>query len=215
VERLILFAKTPRLHQVKTRLAPRLTPEQALALHEAMLADQIRFVRSLEGERRDGELCMDASPPSVDSGLRESSQGEGDLGLRMHRALLRAFADGCGRAAILGADAPTLPQSRVEEAFALLRGGADAVIVPAEDGGYVFVGLSRPAPVLFESVPWGTASVLETTRRRAREAGLTLAETEAWPDVDVAADLPRLAAGLAADPLRAPATLAFMRGLGL
>jgi hypothetical protein len=215
VERLVLFAKTPRLHQVKTRLAPRLTPEQALGLHEAMLADQLRFVRELAKGDRSGELCVDGVYSGDAHGLRCTTQGEGDLGERMDRALTRAFSEGAERAAILGADAPTLPRSFVEEAFAVLRRGADAVIVPADDGGYVFVGASRAVPSLFEGVPWGTGSVVEATRRRARAAGLLLAETAAWPDVDVADDLPRLAAGLAADPSRAPATLAFMRGLGL
>jgi rSAM/selenodomain-associated transferase 1 len=204
VERLILFAKTPRLHEVKTRLAPQLLPEQALGFHEAMLADQIRFLRSLESDGRDGELCVG-----------EESQGEGDLGARMNRALLRAFAAGRAAAAIIGADAPTLPRAFVEEAFEALSGDADAVIVPADDGGYVLVGAKRPVPALFEGVPWGTPRVVATTRRIAREAGLKLAETASWPDVDVAADLPRLAADLAADPQRAPATLAFMLGLRL
>jgi len=204
VECLILFAKTPTLHQVKTRLASELTPPVTLGLHEAMLEDQIRFVRSLESEARQGELC-----------IGETGQGEGDLGTRMHRAFVRAFADGCAAAAIIGSDAPSLPRAFVEEAFAQLAGGADAAIVPAEDGGYVLVGVSRPVELLFAGVPWGTPSVLATTRRIAREAGLQLAETAPWPDVDVAADLPRLAADLNADPSRAPATLAFLRKLGL
>src|SRR5262245_17522404 len=116
MERLILFAKVPRLNHVKTRLAPRLTPEQALRLHRAMLEDQIRFVLSLEGNARGAELCVDG--PFADGlGLRCSLQGDGDLGLRMDRALLRAFSEGCARAAIVGADAPTLPRLLVEEAF--------------------------------------------------------------------------------------------------
>ncbi len=203
MERLILFAKTPRLHQVKTRLTPRLTPEQALALHEAMLADQVLFLAALSNAGRSCEVCLDAQ------------QGDGDLGERMHRALLRAFADGAQRAAILGADAPTLPRALVENAFARLAGGADAVIVPAHDGGYVLVGSSHPVPALFSGVPWGTPLVVDATRRLARENGLVLAETPPWFDVDVGSDLPRLARELAADPSRAPATAAVLARLGL
>jgi rSAM/selenodomain-associated transferase 1 len=221
MERLILFAKTPRLHRVKTRLAPRLTPQQALLLHEAMLEDQLRFVRRLASNTRTGEVCLDR-PWSPRGALQEAAaelprteQGAGDLGERMIRALARAFAEGAGRAAILGADAPTIPRALVDEAFALLARGSDAVVIPAEDGGYVLVGASHPVPALFEEVPWGTPSVLETTRRLAREAGLVLAETAPWPDVDVESDLPRLAAGLAADPSRAPATALVVARLGL
>jgi rSAM/selenodomain-associated transferase 1 len=203
MERLILFAKAPRLHEVKTRLAPRLIPEQALLLHEAMLADQIDFVNALASPRRVCEVCLD------------TQQGAGDLGARMSRALVRAFEGGATRAAILGADAPTLPRVLVEDAFERLATGADAVIVPAEDGGYVLVGASRPLPALFAGVPWGTASVADETRRLAREAGLVMAETAPWFDVDVEADLTRLARELAANPKRAPATAEVLAQLAL
>ena len=203
MERLILFAKTPRLHEVKTRLVPRLTPEQALALHEAMLADQTAFLTRLGNSGRSCEVRLDAE------------QGDGDLGARMHRALSRAFADGAAAAAIVGADAPTLPRALVEDAFARLSRGADAVIVPAHDGGYVLVGASHPVPALFAGVPWGTPSVLDATRRLALASGLVLAETAPWSDVDVEGDLPRLAQEIAADPARAPATASVLERAGL
>ena len=203
MERLILFAKTPRLHEVKTRLTPRLTAEQALLLHEAMLQDQTMFLKALSSAARSCEVYLD------------TEQGDGDLGARMDRALSRAFAEGAAAAAILGADAPTLPRALVDDAFALLAHGADAVVIPAEDGGYVLVGATHPVPALFDGVPWGTPSVLDTTRRLAREAGLALAETASWPDVDVESDLPRLAGELAADPSRAPVTASVLARLGL
>jgi uncharacterized protein len=145
----------------------------------------------------------------------DAEQGDGDLGVRMHRALSRAFAAGATAAAILGADAPTLPRALVEDAFARLSAGADAVIVPAHDGGYVLVGASHPLPALFEGVPWGTPLVLDATRRIAVASGLVLAETEPWSDVDVEGDLPRLGRELAADPSRAPATVSVLARLGL
>ena len=124
-------------------------------------------------------------------------------------------AEGAAAAAILGADAPTLPRVLVDDAFALLARGADAVVIPAPDGGYVLVGASHPVPALFDGIPWGTPLVCETTRKLARAAGLVLAETAPWSDVDVASDLPRLARELAADPLRAPATATLLARLGL
>jgi rSAM/selenodomain-associated transferase 1 len=203
VEHLILFAKTGRLHEVKTRLAPRLNPEQVLLLHEAMLDDQMRFVESLSGAERSFEVCLD------------TQQGDGDLGERMNRALDRAFASGSRRAVILGADAPTLPGSIVENAFELLGTGADAVIIPAHDGGYVLVGASHPVPALFKGIPWGTPSVADATRRLALAAGLVLAETAPWFDVDVASDLLLLARELAENSSRAPRTASCLAQLGL
>jgi rSAM/selenodomain-associated transferase 1 len=221
MERLILFAKTPRLHEVKTRLAGVVTPERALELHRAMVRDQLAFVRSLRRADRSCEVCLDR-PPSPGDGLADAiddlprtAQGEGGLGDRMHRALARAFEEGASRAAILGADAPTLPGERVEAAFAALRGGADAVIVPAADGGYVLIGASRAVPPLFETIPWGTSTVAEATRLAALRAGLVLAETDSWSDVDVEGDLVRLSRELAADPNRAPETAAAIARIGL
>ena len=168
-----------------------------------MLADQTQFLETLVSKERSCEVCLDAE------------QGEGDLGARLHRALMRAFASGAAAAAILGADAPTLPSALVDEAFAALARGADAVVIPAHDGGYVLVGASHPVPALFAGVPWGTPGVHEATRRLARETGLVLAETSPWSDVDVESDLRRLAGELAADPARAPATASLMARLGL
>jgi glycosyltransferase A (GT-A) superfamily protein (DUF2064 family) len=124
----------------------------------------------------------------------------------MVRAFAQAFAKGSGAAAILGADAPTLPPERVEETFERLEAGADAVIVPASDGGYVMIGLRGPHPEIFVDVAWGTGTVALSTRVRAKVAGLRLEETAPWHDVDLPADLDRLAAEVARDPLRAPAT---------
>jgi len=221
MERLVLFAKAPRLFDVKTRLTPALTAEQAMRLHEAMLADQIAFVRAQQSDDRECELCLDQplSPRNPEAhamdGLSLTLQGEGDLGARMDRALTRAFSDGVTRAAIVGADAPTLPRRLLEDALAHLDDGADAAVVPALDGGYVVIAASHSVPALLADIPWGTPSVLAVTRRRATEGGLVLAETAPWSDVDVASDLPRLASELADDPSRATATASFLAALGL
>jgi len=221
VERVILFSKAPRLNSVKTRLVPQLSAAQALNLHQAMLLDQIAFLRALEGAARDCEICLDRPfPPwgelaAAATGIASTLQGDGDLGARMSAALARAFEARVDRAAILGADAPTLPRALVEAAFAHLRSGADAAVIPAADGGYVLVGTSRPLPALFAGIPWGTPAALTATRERAAAAAIRLAETAAWADVDVADDLPRLAAELSAEPGRAPATASVMERLGL
>ena len=113
----------------------------------------------------------------------------------------------------VGADAPTLPASRVLEALAALRRGAHAVVAPAEDGGYVLIGLRGVRPPLFHGIPWGTPDVLARTRAQAARAGLSLAEIEPWYDVDDEAGLRRLLDGVARGEAhdRAPATLAFAR----
>jgi glycosyltransferase A (GT-A) superfamily protein (DUF2064 family) len=130
----------------------------------------------------------------------------------MLRAFRRSREEGHGATVIIGADCPTLPARHVLRAFELLESGAEAVLSPAEDGGYVLIGLTAPRPELFESVAWGSAVVLGQTQVRAREHGIALVEIEGWYDVDDAAGLHKLRSdpSLAA---RAPATARCLQAL--
>ncbi len=111
----------------------------------------------------------------------------------MAAAFERSHRAGAGRSVALGADAPTLPPERVEQAFATLASGADVVLVPSHDGGYVGLGLAGPLRrELFTGIPWGGAEVAAETERRARAAGLRIVRLDGWYDVDDAATLGRL-----------------------
>jgi hypothetical protein len=114
-------------------------------------------------------------------------QVDGDLGARMHAAL----QDNCP-ALVIGTDCPALEPTHLRAAADALRDGADAVIIPAEDGGYVLIGLRRPQPRLFADMQWGTETVLAQTRRRAAEIGLAVRELAPLWDVDVPEDLDRM-----------------------
>lgn len=167
---LTVLAKAPVPGLAKTRLIPALGPEGAAALAERLLDHALD--QALAAGFDTVELCVtpDADHPAVQRqaarpGLRLSLQGEGDLGARMARALDRALAQ------------------------------ADAVTVPAHDGGYALIGLRRPAPALFEGMAWSTAGVLAATRARAAAAGLRLAELAPLHDIDEPADLVHLPAG--------------------
>lgn len=210
VERLILFARAPGTGSVKTRLVPPLTPEEASSLHEAMLLDQLAFVASLVQPGRTAELCLDfawaCDPDTIPPTIKHTLQVDGDLGHRMEAALTRGHAAGVKWIAIIGSDAPTLPASLVEDAFARLRSGADAVVTPAEDGGYVLIATAGRTPALFRDIPWGTGEVLSVTRRRAADSGVALEETEPWHDVDRVEDLPAIQDDVTRHPGRAPAT---------
>jgi glycosyltransferase A (GT-A) superfamily protein (DUF2064 family) len=101
-------------------------------------------------------------------------------------------------ALVIGTDCPALEPKHLLDAANALREGAEAVIIPAEDGGYVLIGLRRPQPDLFTNVQWGTKSVMADTRRRAAELGLAVRELAPLWDVDLAEDLERMReAGLA------------------
>jgi glycosyltransferase A (GT-A) superfamily protein (DUF2064 family) len=77
-------------------------------------------------------------------------------------------------------------------AAAALRAGNDAVFAPAEDGGYVLIGLARNEPRLFSGISWGSAQVMAQTRECLRACALRWHELETLWDVDRPEDWQRL-----------------------
>ena len=193
----IVFAKAPVAGLAKTRLIPALGADGAAQLAERLLHHTLHQVLALPAIHR--ELCVTPSlhHPAFDR-VRQTAagqvqitlQGEGDLGERMHRALSRVLA-AHSKALLIGTDAPSLDTRRLEAAcLALDR--HQAVFVPALDGGYALVGLTRPVPTLFERMTWSTPRVMQDTRDRARAIGLSWTEMDPVPDLDEPADLVHL-----------------------
>jgi len=191
-ERLVVFARAPRLGLVKTRLTPGLAPEEALALHQAFVDDAVERLGRLSRPGLDRILYW--TEPSSDApphGWSFRAQNGVDLGRRMARSVDDAIADRCARVVIVGTDSPTLPTRIVEEAFEAL-GRVDVVLGPAEDGGYYLVGCTRPLPEIFQNISWGTGAVLKETRERLVRASIPFELLPPWYDVDTPSDLERL-----------------------
>ena len=83
-------------------------------------------------------------------------------------------------------------EASIHNVSAALRDGDDAVIIPAEDGGYVLIGLREPQPALFCAMRWSVPTVLAETRRRLARCSLRARELARLWDVDVPDDLSRL-----------------------
>ncbi len=189
-----VFTRSPALGTVKTRLAASLGDASALALHLAMGR---RSVRALTVPPRawTAEVCvtpddgrsLDAVRRWLPEAHRVSPQGAGDLGTRMGRSALRAFAEGYSRVVLVGTDCLAVDSPSVTEALRALD-SHDAVLGPALDGGYWLLGLSRFVPI-FDGVPWGSATVAETTRSLLRAHGASWAELPIARDLDTLADL--------------------------
>ncbi len=104
-----------------------------------------------------------------------------------------AFHTGARRAVIVGVDSPDIGPDTFAAAFdALAR--HDVVLGPATDGGYYLVGLReraarRALPAMFENVSWGTDEVLNQTRDRLADRGLSYAMLAPLDDIDRPEDL--------------------------
>lgn len=203
---IIIFARAPKLGEVKTRLGKAVGAERALALYEAFLDDTCALTQGL-GARRVLAVAGEVDHPRIahlakSQRLAVEEQGDGDLGTRMSNAIDRHIAR--GPVLIIGSDAPTLPRRHLHEALDELM-AHDVVIGPSDDGGYYLIGARVPVPELFVDVQWSTAEVLPTTLQRL--GGRSSLVLPPWHDVDSAEDLARLGDELSSlPPSVAPAT---------
>ena len=191
-----VMAKAPVPGLAKTRLMPLLgaagaaRAQRGFALHTVATVRHAslgpltlwcapdashRFFRALQ--RRHGVPCQ--------------PQPAGDLGHRMATAMAAHFQTHPRMPlVIVGTDCPVLTPRHLQQAADALQ-QSDAVLIPAEDGGYVLIGLARPVPAVFERVDWSTDRVLAQTHKRLRLAGATWQDLPALWDVDEPADWQR------------------------
>lgn len=198
---LVIFAKAPIPGEVKTRLCPPLTPDEAATLHGSFVLDMLERSKLAAAKLQLPFHRYLACAPSSElvffkimeerQGVRLLDQVGEDLGQRMHHTFAELFAKGYKQVIIVGTDVPTLPLPVYQEALTLL-GRSDVVLGPAMDGGYYLIGLKQPAEKLFANVPWSTDQVLAVTQQHAKALGLSVGLTTAWRDVDTIADLQSL-----------------------
>ena len=85
-----------------------------------------------------------------------------------------------------------ITSSPIAAAFDMLTDDPDALVLgPAADGGYYLVAAAR-LPDVFTGIEWGSARVLEQTRRAARGRGLPVRLLPVIGDVDTADELRRV-----------------------
>jgi uncharacterized protein len=204
----LVFLRLPEPGRVKTRLAAGVGAGAAARIYEALARGvverlrlgpwrlEVHFAPGLPeaGKAVRAWLEHDTGDASTGPTLRYVPQVEGDLGMRMERALAGALASGAP-AAVLASDVPGLGPRHLAEAFRFLEASAaDLVLGPCPDGGYYLMALRSgpPPPGLFRGVPWSTDRVLETTLSAARDAGLRVHMLEPLTDVDRPEDLGEL-----------------------
>ena len=181
---------------MKTRLVPLLGEKGAARLHSRLVERTVRTAIASKIDR----IYLYCSPGTQKEFFQKiqnrfrvhlRSQGRGDLGVRMYLAFKRVLrSHSC--AVLIGSDCPALRPSDLRAAARALREGADAVLAPAEDGGYPLIGLRRPSRRLFDGIPWGSSTVLERTRTRLRQLGWRWKELRILWDVDRPEDVARL-----------------------
>jgi len=189
-----IMAKAPIAGLAKTRLIPRLGPAGAASLQAWLLRRTV--VTALATDL--GPVSLWCTPEIEHpefahctslGALTLKLQPDGDLGQRMHAAIADSPAP--VGTLVIGTDCPLLSTELLRQAADVLH-DHDAVLIPAEDGGYVLIGLRQPVWRVFEYVDWSSAQVMTQTRQRLAEAGLRWQELSPLWDIDHGADLDRL-----------------------
>jgi rSAM/selenodomain-associated transferase 1 len=198
----LVFAKAPLPGRAKTRLIPKLGVAGAARLHARLIARTLRTARAA----RFSVVELHVTPSRTHAlfafygktfRIKKIERQRGsDLGERMHDALASALRR--YRAAILiGTDCPVLTAADLRRAARLLRGGYDAVLAPAEDGGYALIGVGKGSAALFSAlfrgIAWGGPDVYAETVKRLAAAGYRWRALRTVWDLDRPADLQRFA----------------------
>jgi|SRR5947209_15403191 len=221
---ILVMTKAPRSGEVKTRLVPPLTEEEAAALAACFIRDVVARAELIAAQ-----IVIAYTPADGRSGLQElvpagaqwRVQEGAELGTRQEHVITQAAALGYGPLVVIGTDSPTLPCSHLSAAMGLLkRRIADVVLGPTTDGGYCLLGLRCPAPGLLvgcqpePAIAWSTSEVCEQVAARAERMKLRCVRLAPWYDVDTPADLERLWRELLGCPnarRRAPATFCWLQ----
>ncbi len=193
--KLLVFAKTPVLQHVKTRLAADIGDEAALDVYKQLLETTLKTVVS--SKLLPVELWLDTDQQNdwledlVDRyAVSVQQQSGSDLGERMADAICKTLKESefC---ILIGVDCPLLDVNYINAACVALQDGAEIVIGPAEDGGYVLIGMKNYKPELFTSIAWSTASVMQQTRQIMEQKKWQFEELAVLWDIDHLANYQR------------------------
>jgi rSAM/selenodomain-associated transferase 1 len=228
---LALMTKAPRAGNVKTRLVPPLTNEEAAQLNRCFLQDTgaaISVCCSGFTGANSGPIARGVAvytPVGAESDYADilpadfsllPQRGE-NFGERLFFAAEDLFKCGFDSVCLIDSDSPTIPAKNFAKAMELLSLPGDHIVLgPCDDGGYYLIGLKQLHQGVFEQIDWSTERVLEQTIRRATQIGVGVHKLPRGLDVDDHAALRRLCSELLGKNARdnvAPQTQQFLREL--
>jgi rSAM/selenodomain-associated transferase 1 len=222
---LAVMTKAPRAGEVKTRLVPPLTHDEAAQLNSSFLRDIAAAISAAIGEtarscsRRpvDGPAGNQAATERMARGvgvytprgaeaayeniLPEEffliAQRDHNFGDRLIFAAEDLFKVGFASVCLINSDSPTVPAENFSQAVELLQLPGDRIVLgPSDDGGYYLIGLKKLHRRMFERIDWSTERVLDQTLQRAAQIGVEVKLLPPGYDVDDWTTLERLCSEL-------------------
>ena len=192
----IVLAKAPLPGRVKTRLTPPLTADQAASVAAAALADTFAVTRASAASSATVAVFDGDPSPWVPADVGSMPQTSGGLDRRLAAAFNDVHAKYREAMVLVAMDTPQMTPRQIDAAIQALNGpNVDAVLGPADDGGYWLVGL-RPLrsdetnyDSLFHDVPMSTNETGEAQRARLVSLGWMVHDIDGLRDIDTIEDI--------------------------
>jgi hypothetical protein len=179
---LIIFIKNNG--NVKTRIANETNKETAQRIYNELLDQTSNLCKEVQSSV--DIYIFFTSLPCEERWIAISNgqhlQDDGELGERMFKAF-DIILEKYEKAIIIGSDCPYISKEHIKEAQTLLD-KCDAVVGPAEDGGYYLLGLKKAEQEIFQNIEWSTENVYHDTCDRFFELRYIFSTLESLSDVD-------------------------------
>ena len=185
---ILLFAKAPVENQVNTRLIPDIGVQAATKLQDDLIQQRLTM---LAQENLSAVILM-CLPDTQDEYFLQCEQkypvtlhqqSGTDLGMRMLSGVKHALKN-YKYCIVIGTDAPALDASIIEQAIDVLHTKYEVVFVPAEDGGYVLLGMQKTCDFLFQDINWGSAEVMMQSTNKLKKNNTPYKELATCWDID-------------------------------
>lgn len=192
---ILLFAKAPVEGNVNTRLIPDIGVQAATKLQYDLVHQRLLMLTKAglsavhlmcAPDTRDEFflLCKQQYPVTL------KKQSAGDIGIRMFNAIKEELQQ-YKYCIVIGTDAPALNEDIIKQAIDVLKTGIEVVFVPAEDGGYVLVGLQQSYDFLFQEINWGSAQVMQQSINKLEKNNVSYKKLASCWDIDRLEDYQR------------------------
>ncbi|MBI5676588.1 MAG: TIGR04282 family arsenosugar biosynthesis glycosyltransferase [Nitrospirae bacterium] len=185
----IVFARTPEIGRVKTRLMKDLDVEETLKLYKSFVSETFKICDGLKGV----DKFLGSFPTTDDPFLNDLvkkykfkgvfNQKGSDLGEKFINAFNDRFNEGYEKVVIIGSDSPTIPVEYIKNAFQELE-KQEFVFGPCTDGGYYLVGARRLYKKVFRGITWDSSEVLNKTLDKLYSGKIKFSLLPFWYDVD-------------------------------
>ncbi len=192
---ILLFAKAPVEGSVNTRLIPDIGVQAATKLQHDLIHQRLLMLTKADlsvvhlmcAPDTQDELFLQCNQQYPITLIQQSA---GDIGIRMLNAV-KAGLQHYKYCIVIGTDAPALNEDIIKQAIDVLKTGTEVVFVPAEDGGYVLVGLQQSYDFLFQGVSWGSAQVMQQSINKLKKNNVSYKKLASCWDIDRLEDYQR------------------------